>query len=156
MCSKLAPWRCRHTWIRQAKLSMTLMHSSLGITVIVAVIADFMSGIAWGLLIYTLSLRYPHRYKSGGSSLVNVATISSHICSRSVSRGNAAVAMAMISLKCQGWHHPVGNTGGPCQPSAVKNLQSTWRYHSVLIVTDCLLSSLNQNGPMMPCLEMAT
>jgi len=42
------------------------------------------------------------------------------------------------------------------RPSAVQNLPSTWTYHLVFIVTDCLLSSSNQNGPMMPCLEMAT
>ena len=56
MCSKWAPRRCRHIWIRRAKFSMTLPHSSLGI----ALIAAFRSGIVWGLLPYTLSLRYPH------------------------------------------------------------------------------------------------
>ena len=48
-------------WIRRAKFSMTLPHSSLGIALIVAVIAAFRSGIVWGFLPYTLSLRYPHR-----------------------------------------------------------------------------------------------
>ena len=56
MCSKWAPRCCRHIWIRRAKFSMTLPHSSLGI----ALIAAFMSAIVWGLLPYTLSLRYPH------------------------------------------------------------------------------------------------
>ena len=42
------------------------------------------------------------------------------------------------------------------RPSAVQNLPSTWTYRSVLILTDRLLSSSNQNGPMMPCLEMTT
>jgi len=42
------------------------------------------------------------------------------------------------------------------RPSAVQNLSNTWTYRSVLIVTDCSLSSSNQNGPMIPCLEMAT
>ena len=41
------------------------------------------------------------------------------------------------------------------RPSAVQNLTSTWTYRSVLIVRDRSLSSSNQNGPMMPCLEMA-
>ena len=36
MCSKWAPRRCRHIWIRQAKFSMTLPHSSLGIALIAA------------------------------------------------------------------------------------------------------------------------
>ena len=48
---------------------MTLPHSSLGIALIAAVIAAFRSGIVWGLLPYTMSLRYPHikiwRVKSG-------------------------------------------------------------------------------------------
>jgi len=50
-----------HIWIWRAKFSMTLPHSSLGIALIVAVIAAFRSGIVWGFLPYTLSLRYPHR-----------------------------------------------------------------------------------------------
>jgi len=37
-----------------------LPHSSLGIALIAAVIAAFRSGIAWGLLPYTLPLRYRH------------------------------------------------------------------------------------------------
>ena len=41
------------------------------------------------------------------------------------------------------------------RPSAVQNLPSTWKYRSVLIVTDRTFSSSNHNGPMMPCLEMA-
>ena len=45
---------------------MTLPHSSLGIALIAAVIAAVRSGIVWGLLPYTLSLRYPHIQKSGG------------------------------------------------------------------------------------------
>jgi len=36
-------------------------HSSLGIALIAALIAAFRSGIVWGLLPYTLSLRYPLR-----------------------------------------------------------------------------------------------
>ena len=44
MCSKRAPWRCRHIWIRRAKFSITLPYSSLGI----ALIAAFRSGIIWG------------------------------------------------------------------------------------------------------------
>ena len=42
------------------------------------------------------------------------------------------------------------------RPSAVQNLPSTWTYRSVLIVKDRSLSSSNQNGPMIPCLEMDT
>ena len=58
---KWAPQCCRHIWIRRAKFSITLPHSSLGIALIVDVIAAFRSRIVWGLLPYTLSLRYPHR-----------------------------------------------------------------------------------------------
>jgi len=54
------------------------------------------------------------------------------------------------------WNHWRTLTTPFHRPSAVQNLPSTWTYCSVLIVTDCLLSSSNQNGPMMPCLEMAT
>ena len=42
------------------------------------------------------------------------------------------------------------------KPSTVQNLPSTWTYRLVLIVMDRSLSPSNQNGPMMPCLEMAT
>ena len=61
MCSKWHPRRWRHTCIRRAKLSMTRTHSSLGISLIFAVIAALSSPIVWGLFSYTLSLRYPHR-----------------------------------------------------------------------------------------------
>ena len=53
------------------------------------------------------------------------------------------------------WNHWRTLTTPLCQPSAVQNLPSTWTYRSVLIVTDRSLSSSNQNGPMIPCLEMA-
>jgi len=43
---------------QQAKFSMTLPHSSLGIALIATVIAAFRSGIVWGLLPYTLVLTY--------------------------------------------------------------------------------------------------
>jgi len=54
------------------------------------------------------------------------------------------------------WNHWKALTTPLCRPSAVQNLPSTWTYRSVLIVTDCSLSSSNQNGPVMICLEMAT
>ena len=54
------------------------------------------------------------------------------------------------------WNHWRTLTTPLPRPSAVQNLPSTWIYRSVLIVTDRSLSSSNQNGPMMPCLEMAT
>ena len=68
--------------------------------------------------------------------------------------------MPMIRLRCGGWHHTAGTIAEPWRPfrrpSDVQNLPNTWTYRSVLIVTDRSLSSSNQNGPMMPCLEMAT
>ena len=54
------------------------------------------------------------------------------------------------------WNHWRTLTTPLRRPSAVQNLPSTWTYRSALIVTDRSLSSSNQNGPMMPCLEMAT
>jgi len=59
---------------------MNLPHSSLGIALIAAVIATFRSGIVWGLLPYTLSLRYPTYKNLGSSSPVNAATTAGHIC----------------------------------------------------------------------------
>ena len=152
MCSKWAPRHCGHIWIRRAKFLMTLLHSSFGIALVAVVIAAFRSGIVWGLLPYTLSLRYPHIWKSGGSSPVNAATAAGHTCGWSVSQRNVAVAMPMIR---GGWHQRTLTT--PLhRPSAVQNLPITWTYCSVLIVTDHSLSPSNQIGPMMPCLEMAT
>ena len=120
MCSKWAPRRCRHIWIRRAKFSMTLPHSSLGI----ALIAAFRSGIVWVLLPYTLSLRYPTDKNLGGSSPVNAANTAGHTCSWSVGQGNAAVAMPMILLRSWGWHHPAGTTGGPWRPFSVDHVLS--------------------------------
>ena len=54
------------------------------------------------------------------------------------------------------WNHWRTLTTPLRRPSAVQNLSSTWTCLSVLIVTDRSLTSSNQNGPMMPCLEMAT
>ena len=132
MCSKWAPRRCRHIWIRRAKFSMTLPHSSLGIAFIAAVIAAFRSGIVWGLLPYTLSSRYPTYENLGVSSPVNAATTAGRTCGWSVGQGNATVAMPMIRLRCGGWHHPAGTTGGlwqrspstKCCPELTKHLDS--------------------------------
>jgi hypothetical protein len=66
MGPKWQPRRWRHTCIRRAKLSMTRTHSSYGISLIFAVISAFSSPIVWGLFSFTLSLRYHHRWKSGG------------------------------------------------------------------------------------------
>ena len=54
------------------------------------------------------------------------------------------------------WNHWRTATTPLHRSSAVQNFSSTWTYCYVLTVIDCLLSSSNQNGPMMPCLEMAT
>ena len=48
-----------------AKFSMTLPHSSLGVGVIAALIAAFRSAIVWGLLPYTLSLRFTTEKNQG-------------------------------------------------------------------------------------------
>ena len=51
------PGAARQTWIRLAKFSMTLLHSSLGMALMAAVMAALRSGMVWGLCSYTLSLR---------------------------------------------------------------------------------------------------
>ena len=61
ICSKWPPWHWRQACIHHAKLSITQAHSSLGISLILAVIAAFNSPIVRGLFWYTLPLRYPHR-----------------------------------------------------------------------------------------------
>ena len=161
MCSKWAPRPYRHIWIQDAKFSMTLPHSSLGIAPIAAVIAAFRSGIVWGLSPYTLSLRYPHIWKSGG---IKSGECGDHCGShmRLISRsGKRCCSHANDSFEEWGvapscWNHWRILTTPLRRPSAIQNLPSTWTYRSVLIVTDRSLSSPNQNGPMMPCLEMAT
>ena len=154
------PRRCRHIWIRREKFSMTLPHSSLGIALIAAVIAAFRSGTVWGLLPYTLSLRYPHIWKSGGFKSGEYGDhCGSHL--RLISRsGKRCCSHANDSFEwgvapsC--WNHWRTLTTPLRRPSGVQNLPSTWTYRSVLIVTDRSLSSSNQNDPMMPCSEMAT
>ena len=54
------------------------------------------------------------------------------------------------------WNHWRTLTTPLRRPSGVQNLPRTWTYRSVLIVADRSLSSSNQNGPMIPCSEMAT
>jgi len=59
-----------------------------------------------------------------------------------------------VAASC--WNHWRTLTTPLCRPNAVQNFSITWTYRSMLIVTDRSLSSSNQNGPVMPCLEMAT
>jgi len=110
MCSKWAPRRCRHVWIRWAKFLMTLPHSSLGIALIAAVIAAFMSGTVWGLLPYILSLRYPHRKKSGGFKSGECGDhcgphlrLISRSGKRCCSHANDSFEVWGVSLSC--WNH---------------------------------------------------
>ena len=57
---------------------------------------------------------------------------------------------SMILLRCMGWNRPARTTGGPWLTLFVDQVLSilgiTWKYRSVLIVTQCSLSSLNQNA----------
>ena len=124
MCFKWAPRSCRRIWIWRSKFSITLPHSSIGIAHIAVVIAAFRSGIVWGLLPYTLSLRHPTDKNLGGSSPVNAATTAGHTCGWSVGQGNAAVALPMIRFRSGGWHHPAGTTGGPWRPISVDQVLS--------------------------------
>jgi hypothetical protein len=55
--SKWHPRRWRHTCIRRAKLSMTRIHSSLGMSLIFAVMAAFSSPIVLRKIIHRLKLR---------------------------------------------------------------------------------------------------
>ena len=73
---------------------------------------------------------------------------------RCCSHANDSFEVWGVAPSC--WNHWRTLTTSLRRPSAVQNLPSTWTYRSVLIVTHCSLSSSNQNGPMMPCLEMAT
>ena len=123
MCSKWAPWHCRHIWIRWAKFSMILPHSSLGIALIAAVIAAFRSGLVWGLLPYTLSLRYPHRQKS---RVFKTGECGDHCGShlRLISwSGKRCCSHANDSFEW-GWRHPAGTTGGPWRPFSVDQVLS--------------------------------
>ena len=65
-CSKCAPWHWWHTWSHQAKLSITLTHSSLVMAWICWVIATLSSAIVCGLFWYTWSFKKPQRQNSGG------------------------------------------------------------------------------------------
>ena len=136
MCSKWALWCCRHIWIRRAKFLMTLPHSSPGI----ALIAAFRSGIVWGLLPYTLSLRYPHRQKSGGfksgecgdhcgSHLRLISRSGKRCCSHA----NDSFQEWVVTPSC--WNQWRILTTPLRRPSAVQNLPSTWTYRSVLIIS---------------------
>ena len=73
---------------------------------------------------------------------------------RCCSHANDSFEVWVVAPSC--WNHWRTLTTPFRRPSAVQNLPSTWTYRSVLIVTDRSLSSSNQNGPMMLCLEMAT
>ena len=88
----------------------------------------------------------------GRSSPVNAATTPGHTCGWSVCQGNSAVAIPMIRLRCgDGTILPEPLEAHEDPSSSTK----CWAYRSVLIITDCSLSSSHQYGPMMPCLEMA-
>ena len=110
---------------------------------------------------YTLSLRYPHIYKSGGFKFGECGDYcGSHLrlisrpWERCCSHVNDSFEVWGVVPSC--WNHWRTLTAPLRRPSAVQNLPCTWTYRSVLIVTDRSLPSSNQNGPMMPCLEMAT
>ena len=96
-----------------------LPHSSLWVALIATVIAAFRSGIVWGLLPYTLSLKVSPQikiwgFKSGecgdhcGSHLRQINRSRKHCCSH-----------ANDSFEVWGWHHPVGTTGGSWRPFCV-------------------------------------
>jgi len=106
------------------KFSMTFPHSSIGIALIAAGIAAFRSGIVWGLLPYTLSLRYPHRYKSGGFKSGECGDhCGSHL--RLISRsGKRSCSHANDSFEVWGWHHPAGTTRRPRWPLSVDQVLS--------------------------------
>ena len=157
MYSKCWPRRWRRTCTHRAKLSMTLTHSSLGICLIFPVIAAFSSPIVWGLFSYTLSLRY----KSGGFKSGECAAHStSHLLLTSLS-SNRSLSQARETFDVWGvapscWNHCWSRSIPLRRPNDATNFLSTATQRSVFTVWGCSFSSSNQNGPMMPCLEMAT
>ena len=146
MCSKWVPRRCRHIWIRPAKFLMTLPRSSLGIALIAAVIAAFRSGIVWGLLPYTLSLRYPHRQKSEGFKSGECGYhCGSHL--RPISRSwKRCCSHTNDSFGEWGWHHPAGTIGGPWQPLSVDKVLSR-TCQAPGHITRCWLSQIARCRP---------
>lgn len=101
---------------------------------------------------YTLFLRYPHRYKGGvevrwmrrhSESHVRLISRSEKPC-RSHANDSIEVLGGTILLE------PLEDlTTLAVHHKSFQNLLSTCTYRSVLIVT-------GQNGPMIPCLDMAT
>ena len=81
---------------------------------------------------------------------MNAATTPGHTCGWSVGQGNDAVDMLMIRLRY------MGGTILLEPLEVINDLSLSTKCSSFFIVTDRSLSSSNQNGPMMPCLEMAT
>lgn len=67
-------WYCRHTCKLRTKLSMPQTYYPKVIALILAVIAVFMSQIAWRMFSFTRSFRQPQREKSRGLIRVNVRT----------------------------------------------------------------------------------
>ena len=81
-----------------------------------------------------------------GSSPVNAATTAGHTCGWSVGQGNAAVAMPMIRLRCGGWHHPAGSTGGPWRPLSVDQVLSR-TCQAPRLIARCWLSQTTRCRP---------
>ena len=161
VCSKWAPRRCLQTLTRRWKFSMTLSHASRGIAWIAAVIAALRSEMVCLLSAYTLSFRYPHRKKSGGFKSGECGDHSgSHL--RLIKRpGKCWCSHSKDSFDVWGvapscWNHWMALVTPLRCPSSAQNFLRTSTYRFVLMVTAWPLTSSNQNGPIMPCLEMAT
>ena len=67
---------------------------------------------------------------------------------------NDSFEVCEVAYSC--WNHQRTLITSFRRPSAVQNLQSTWTYRSVLIVTQYSLSFSKQNQSMMPCLDIET
>ena len=124
MCSKWAPRRCRHIWIRRAKFSMTPRIPPLGSLLLLLWLLPSGRDSLGIVAIHPVLKVCPHIKIWGGSSPVNAATTAGHTCGWSAGQGNAAVAMPMIRLRCGGWHHPAGTTGGPWRLLSVEQVLS--------------------------------
>ena len=97
----------------------------------------------------------------GVLSRVNTATTADHTCNYSTGQKNADLTMPIILFRCMGWYRPAGTTGGPWRPLSIDQVLSrTYEAHGRIDL--CWFSHSahyrlrNKNGPMMPCLEMAT
>ena len=92
----------------------------------------------------------PRDKNLGRLSLVKTATTAGQSWPEKHFFNHANDSFEVCGVASSCWNHWLIMTSSLHQPSAVQKLQSTWTYQSLLIVTQCSLSSPNRNPPMMP------